>query len=94
MKLLAALLLALSFNANADVMTMQNEALGEIVLTANACPWSKDKELYYAYGYSSEETIKGCWLKESDIVVIGWVIDKKIMYKFYEAIDFKLKKTI
>jgi len=94
MKILATLLLTLSINVYADVMTMPNEAHGEIVLTTSKCPWSDDKELRYAYTYSTDGTIKGCWLRESNVVVIGWVIDKKIMYKFYETSDFTLKKAI
>lgn len=94
MKYLAAVLLVVSINAHADVMTLQNNSHGEIVLTAEACPWSEDNELYYAYTYSDAETVKGCWMKESNTIIVGWVIENQIKYKVYDATKFKLKKTI
>lgn len=94
MKYILALLLTLSFPSQADVMTLKNDGAGEIVLTLEACPISEEKELKYAYAYSKNTLVHGCWLVEKAVVVVGWVIENKIKYKTYDAADFKLKKTI
>jgi hypothetical protein len=88
--LLAVLLAALSFSANADSWAMPNQAGGEIVLTDRKCPGYKN--LLQAYNYSNTgKSETGCWTIVDDMVHVVW--DRNGSRYTYPLDSFYTKST-
>ena len=81
--LLAVLLAALSFSANADSWVLSNQGGGQIVITDRLCKGYKN--IYYAYTYTSRFYADGCWrLLDGKIHIVYENGEKRV----YEASDF------
>ena len=84
--------------AMADVMVIPNQANGYVVLTTEACEVKKSPDLYKSYSFGTNQRepfkVEGCWLQEQDIIAVAWFVDGEVMFRYYDAQDFKLQKSI
>jgi hypothetical protein len=84
MKLIVAVLCAVSFNAMADTWTMPNHGGGQIVLTDRKCKgYSK---LLEAYSYTGKGYWEGCWTVIDGKVHVAWEGNER---RVYDISDFK-----
>lgn len=99
--LIATLLLSLPSISFANLMMMENQGGGFIVLSKNTCPLEHDKTipLYMALTTSETENMAGCWFFRDMIVHVIWFKEGTEPVKAeYPAINFKFvpddKKTV
>ena len=76
--LLAVLLTALSFSANADTWVMANNGGGQIVLTDRLCQGYK--HVYYAYTHTPQFYMDGCWALMDGKVHVVWENKQRRVY--------------
>lgn len=92
-KLIAAVLLAVSFSSQAGVIaSMPNQAGGKIVLTDETCIHAGRSyaPLMKSYFYTtSGVTGDGCWRLDDESVVIVWIDTNTT--KRYPAANFELR---
>ncbi len=84
MKWIVAVLCAVSINAMADTWVMPNNGGGEVVLTDRLCQGYKN--LYYAYTYTPQLYLDGCWRLMDGKVHVVW--EKGGGRRVYEMNDF------
>jgi len=84
MKWIVAVLCAVSLNAMADTWVMPNNGGGEVVLTDRLCQGYKN--LYYAYTYTPQLYLDGCWRLMDGKVHVVW--EKGGGRRVYEMNDF------
>jgi hypothetical protein len=88
-KILAALLLTLSFAVAAETWRTKNEAGGEIVLTKNECTEVKDMAMGYTYT-SEGKVVLFCWtLVGNDVIVV--FLDNADMRRYPASSFYKAK---
>lgn len=70
--LLLIVTLCTAFNASADSWTMNNQGGGKVVLTDRACNEKGTKTLKYAYTYTDNSFLEGCWALIDGKVHVVW----------------------
>lgn len=92
-KIIGLLAMAVAMDAGAVVMTLKNNAGGEVVISDRVCKL-KDKEyppLKEAYAYSSDgSTFNGCWTMKDGRV---WVMYVGGDERLYDPANFVVKDT-
>lgn len=92
---IAALLLLISTSVFASsVYVMKNRTGGEIVLTDKECPFPESNGFLYAYTWSIDARIDGCWALLDSTVHVVWDAPQGAIYKEYRAKDFTRKEVI
>ena len=93
--MIAALLLLISTSVFASsVYVMKNKLGGEIVLTDRECPFPKSEGFLYAYTWTVDARINGCWALLDNTVHVVWDAPQGAIHKEYRARDFTKKSTI
>jgi hypothetical protein len=91
-KFLATILLSLPLAAWADMMVMQNQQDGYIILSKDECPIEHDKTLplYMALATTPTVNVPGCWFFKDMLVHIIWLQQGQDPVKYeYPAENFK-----
>jgi hypothetical protein len=83
MKWIVATLCAVSLNVMADTWVMPNNGGGQVVLTDRLCQGYKT--LYYAYTYTPQMFLDGCWRLMDGKVHVVW---EKSGRRVYQMNDF------
>ena len=84
MKKLLICMLFISSSAMADTWVMPNQGGGQVVLTDRKCQGYKS--LFYAYTYTENVFLDGCWTLLDGKVHIAW--DKRQGRRVYNLNDF------
>jgi hypothetical protein len=91
-KIIATILLSLPLVAWADMMVLQNQQGGYIVLSKDECPIEHDKTvpMYMALATTPSTVVPGCWFFKDMLVHIIWIRQGHDPVKYqYPAEDFE-----
>ena len=91
-KIIATILLSLPLVAWADMMVLEHQQGGHIVLVKDNCPIEYDKTLsmYMALATTPSTVVFGCWFFKDMLVHIIWIQQGQDPVKYeYPAEDFE-----